>query len=204
MKTSFALVAVGAALLATGNAFAQGSMVIIKQRAKELRDQNNVRQGVPSPAPPAASAAPAATPTAAAPARPLTAQEQILARLRADLTAIKPEAPATLALKLQLAKDLVAAAQGPKKPSQLGANRLAEDLSSALSEKLLSAATRQRLLQDLNAVLNPQKIGPSQMSDIVGDIQAIFQANYLDRKQAVAIANDAKAIALEIQKPAVK
>jgi len=204
MKTSFALALAGAVLLTSGTAFAQGSAVIIKQRAKELRNQNNVEQGVPSPAPPVQSAAPAAGPTAAAPARPLTPQQQVLARLRADLIAIKPEAPASLAMKQQLARDLIAAAQGPNKPSQIAANKLAEGLSSALSEKLLSGATRDRLLQDVNAVLNPQKIAQSQLTDIAGDIQAIFQNNNLDRKQAVAIASDAKALALEIQKADAK
>jgi hypothetical protein len=200
MKTSFALALAGAVLLAGGTAFAQGSAVIIKQRAKELRDQNNVEQGVPSPAPPVQSAAPAA----AAPARPLTPQHQVLARLRADLIAIKPDAPASLATKQQLAKDFIAAALGPNKPSQIAANKLAESLSSALSEKLLAAVTRDRLFQDLNAVLNPQKIAQPQLNDITGDIQAIFQNNNLDRKQAVAIASDAKALALEIQKAAAK
>jgi hypothetical protein len=107
-------------------------------------------------------------------------------------------------MKQQLARDLIAAAQGPNKPSQIAANKLAEGLSSALSEKLLSGATRDRLLQDVNAVLNPQKIAQSQLTDIAGDIQAIFQNNNLDRKQAVAIASDAKALALEIQKAAAK
>ncbi|HXP63661.1 MAG TPA: hypothetical protein VN829_24360 [Dongiaceae bacterium] len=204
MKTSFALAVGGALLLGSGTAFAQGSAVIIKQRAKEIRNQNNVEQGVPSPAPAVPSAAPGAASAPAAPARPLTPQQQILVRLRADLIAIKPEAPANLAMKQQLARDLMAAAQGPNKPSQLAANKLAESLSSALSEKLLSATTRQRLFQDVNAVLNPQKIPPPQLADITGDIQAIFQANNLDRKEAAAIAGDAKALALEIQKADAK
>jgi hypothetical protein len=200
MKRSFALALAGTVLLASGTAFAQGSAVIIKQRARDLRDQNNLEQGVPSPAPPLQSAAP----TAAAPARPLTPQQQVLSRLRADLIAIKPEAPASPAFKRQLAKDLIAAAQGPNKPSDTAAKKLAESLSSALSEKLLSAATSNRLLQDLNTVLNPQKITQSQLTDITGDIQALFEANNLDRQQAVAVVNDAKALALEIQKAAAK
>jgi len=200
MKTSFALALAGAVLLAAGTAFAQGSAAIIKQRAKELRDQNNVEQGVPSPAPPVQTAAPGA----AAPARPLTPHQQDLLRLQADLIAFKPDSSATPAMKQQLAKHLIAAAEGPNKPSQIAANKLAESLSSALSEKFLSAATRQRLLGDINAVLNPQKIARPQLTDITGDIQAIFEANNLDRKEAVAIASDAKALALEIQQAAAK
>jgi hypothetical protein len=204
MKTRFALALAGAVLLTSGTAFAQGSAVIIKQRARDLRDQNNAEQGVPSPAPPVRSAAPGAAPAAAAPARPLTPQQQVLVRLRADLIAIKPEAPASPAMKRQLAKDLIAAAQGPNKPSQIAANKLAESLGSALSEKLLSATTRDRLLRDVNTVLNPEKIAQARLTDSTGDIQAIFENNGLDRKQAVAIASDAKALALEIQKAAAK
>lgn len=202
MKTRFVL-ALAAVLVAGGTAFGQGSAVIIKQRAKELRDQNNVEQGVPSPAPPVPSSAPAAA-TPSTPAAPLTPQQQLLVRLRSDLFAIKPEAQASAGMKQRLARDLIAAAQGPDKPSPAAAAKLAEDLASALSEKLLSNATRTRLLQDVNAVLNPQKLPQYQLSDIVGDIQAIFQANNLDRKEAAAIAEDAKALATEIRTAAAK
>lgn len=199
MNARFLLI--GAALFVAATAGArQGSDIIIKQRAKELRDQNNVQQGVATPAPPVPTAAPAAS----TPARPLTPQEQNLARLRADLMAIKPDAPATQLRKQQLARDFIAVSQGPAKPSQPAANKLAEDVASALSEKLLAQVTRDRLLQDLNAVLNPAKVSSGQLQDILADIQAIFQANNLERKAAVAIADDAKAIASETQKTAVK
>jgi len=60
MKRAFVLL--GAVTLLTGNAFAQAD-VIIKKRAQEIRDQNNVRQGV---TPPSQSAHPATTPAASA------------------------------------------------------------------------------------------------------------------------------------------
>ena len=47
------------------NAFAAGSEAIIKQRAKALSNQNNVRQGVASPAQPQAPANPTAPPPVA-------------------------------------------------------------------------------------------------------------------------------------------
>jgi hypothetical protein len=156
---------------------------------------------VPSPAAPQTYTAPA---PAATPAAPLTPQQQILVRLRNDLFAIKPDAPANAASKQRLARDLIAAAQGPDKPSQTAVTKLAEGLASALSDKLLSLGTRTRLFQDLNAVLNPQKLPQYHLADVVGDIQAIFEANNLDRKEAAAIADNAKALALEIQKAAAK
>ena len=57
-----------AVLLVAGAASAAvtGSENIIKQRAKDLRDQNNAQQGVPPPARPAAPAASAYNPAPAA------------------------------------------------------------------------------------------------------------------------------------------
>jgi hypothetical protein len=202
MKTSLILAVVGAFLLAAQTASAQGAAVIIKQRAKELRDQNNAAQGVTAPAPPAQPAA--AAPAGATPAQPPTPKQQRMAKLWFDLLALKPDASITLAMKQRLAKDLIAVVEGPAKPSELAANKLAESLSSALSEKLLSDTTRRRLLGDIGAVLNPQATPQSQLGDITDDIQTLFHANNVDRKEAAAVANDAKAIAVEIQKAAAK
>ena len=108
MKTTLPVLGV-AALLAV-NVFAQ-SDVIIKKRALELRNQNNVRQGV---TPPSQPAQPATTPAkGTAP----TAIQQSVAKLRADLIAIKANSPATADQKQQIAKDLIALAQGASKPS---------------------------------------------------------------------------------------
>ena len=50
MKRVFVLL--GAAMLLTASSFGQAD-VIIKKRAQEIRDQNNVRQGVTPPSQPA-------------------------------------------------------------------------------------------------------------------------------------------------------
>jgi hypothetical protein len=191
MKTTFALI--GAVTLLEVSTFA-GPDVIIKQRAREIRDQNNVRQGVTPPSQPAQPAAPAAT---TAPATPV---QQGLAKVRADLAAIQPNSPVTAAQKQQLTKDLLATAQGANKPSQATVASLAEDLSAAFAQKPLSDADRNRLLTDLAAVLNPANIQQTQMQAIFADVQAIFQVNGLARKEAVKIAEDAKAIAAETRR----
>ena len=46
MKMFFAICAF---TLTVASAYPQGAQVIIKNRAKELQNQNNVRQGVPPP-----------------------------------------------------------------------------------------------------------------------------------------------------------
>ena len=205
MKTSFALALAGAVLLAAGSAFGQGLAVIIKQRAKELRDQNNADQGVTAPASSVQPRPPGPLPPLR---RPRRVPSLPISRICSGSAAISPLSnrtpPPPQAMKQQLAKDLIAAADGPNKPSQTAANKLAESLSSALSEKLLAATTRQRLFLNINNVLNPQKIGQAQLVNIAGDIQALFEANNLEQKQAAAVAGDAKAIAVEIQKAAAK
>jgi hypothetical protein len=187
MKKTLALI--GAVALVIATAFGQADM-IIKQRAREISNQNNVRQGVAVPSQPAR---PSQAPTSSAP----TPVQQSLARVRADLGAIKPGSPVTTAQKEQLTKDLLATAQGAKKPTQATVAGLADELSAAFAQKPLSEADRNRLLTDLAAALNPANIQPAQIQAVVADVQAIFQANGMARKDAVKIADAVKAIAAE-------
>jgi hypothetical protein len=187
--TLLALMSVGLAL----NCFA-GSETIIRERAKELRDQNNVRQGV---TPPSAPAAPAAS---AAPSQSLTPQQTILVRLQSDMGAIK--AAPTDEQKQKLARDLTATAMGATKPTQASISKLADSLAIALGEKTLTPESRGRLLQDLHGALNGASLPPTQMAAIVSDTQAIFQTAGVSRAAAAAVAADLKKVAAEIQKPA--
>jgi len=191
MRPIFALL--GAATLLAGGAFAQ-SDIIIKKRAQEIRDQNNVRQGVASPSQPRQPSQPAAPATPTAPA---TLLQQNLAKVRADLAAIQLNSTITPAHKQQLTKDLLACAQGAGKPSSATIAALAESLLAASAQKPLSDASRSRLVSDLAAVLNPANIQPSQMQAIYADIQAIFQNNGMARKDAVKIVDQVKAIGAE-------
>ena len=186
---------IGAASLVASSLFADP--IIVKQRALELRNQNNVCQGVTSPSQPAPPSQPAVTPgTSAAP----TPIQLSIARLRADLTAIKAGALATAAQKQQIAKDLMAAAQGASKPSPATAATLANNLAAAFADRPLADKDCGRLLSDLAAVLNPAKIQASQMQAIYADIQAIFQANGMARNSAIKIVDQVKAVGAETQK----
>ncbi len=168
--------------------------IIVEERALELRNQNNVRQGVKPPTPPPP---PAATPGQSASPTPI---QLSIAKLRASLTAIKAGAPVTAEQKQKVAADLIAAAQGAAKPSQATAATLADSLAAAFAEKPLGDQACRRLMSDLAAVLNPARIRAAQMQAIYGDIQAIFQANGMERKDAVKIVDHVKAVAAETQK----
>jgi hypothetical protein len=185
MKTSLALIC--AALLSV-NAFADSS-VIIKQRAKELSNENNVQQGVPPPSQPQSTPA-AKQPTVATPL------QVCIAHLRTDLAALKPDPAPTAAQKQQLTQHLIDTAQHAK-PSPQTAGKLATDISTALAQNPMSGTDRDRLLSDINAALNPEKYQPDQLANIYADAQAIFQVAGVKRTAAAAIGDDLKAIAAE-------
>ena len=173
-----------------------GPETIIKQRAKELSNENNVRQGVAPPTQPG-TAAPGTT--MPAPAKLSTS----LVKFQTDLAGLTAGSPATDAQKQQLTSELLAAAQGAK-PSQATAAKLTDDLCAAFAEKPLPATSRARLAQELDAVLNPAKYPQAKLEGIFADVQAIFQENGLSRLKAVAIADDVKAISADIQRGGAK
>jgi len=187
MKTALTLLSLS---LLAASAFGQGSQVIIRERAKELRDQNNVRQGVPPPTQPGQTV----TPNGPAAPQPSPA----LQKLKVDLSAITANSQATATQKEKIAQDLLAVAQSAK-PSLSSATKLAEKVSAAFVEKPLSATSLARFAQELDAILNPAKYPQAKPDGIFADVQAIFQENGLKRDKAVAIADDVKALAAEVR-----
>src|SRR5271167_635683 len=115
MKLTFSWV--GAALLLASSALA-GPDYIIKQRAKELSNQNNVEQGV---APPTQPAQPAPTP--GQPTAPTLTPA--LARFQTDLGAINAGSQVSADQKTKLAQQLVAGALAAR-PSFATASKFAD------------------------------------------------------------------------------
>jgi len=190
MKTLAILLTV--CLLPAAASFAQNmaNMGIAVQRAKELSNQNNVRQGVAAPAPALSSAQQTQA----------TAAQQNLARLRADLAALQASAVAKPEQKQQLIKDLTASALGGTKPSAAAVSKLAEDLAAALPGKTLAPAEQSRLAQDLTAMLNSTSLGAAQKQAILDDLQATLQVGGSNRKEAVGVGNDLKLAAADLLK----
>lgn len=169
---------------------AVGQDAQIKQRAKELRDQNNVRQGVV----PGTQASPTTT------APKLSAS---MVQFQTGLAGIQAGIEMDTAQRKQLSQDLLATAQGGK-PSAESVNKLVADLAAAFAEQPLPATSRGRLVVELDAVLNPAKYPQAKLEGIFKDIQAMFQENGLTRNKAVTIAEDVKAIAAEVQRGGAK
>lgn len=200
------IIAAAAIALCNQQSFGQGAQADqIKRRAKELSNQNNVRQGVAPPSQPVAQPAKPspATPAVARPATPavLTAQQGI-ARIQADIAAIKTGTPATSDQKTQFLKDIAAVARGAIKPSLPTAAKFVNGLTAALAEKALGAPEQARLAQDIEAVLNSAAMPLTQFDAVIADVQAILQVGEIKRAAATAVANDLKAVGQEVRRVA--
>jgi len=180
MKTALLAVVVSSAISAFGQAD-----VMIKQRAKDLSNQNNARQGLPPAYPSQARPANAPAPAPAAPPS--------LPQLKADLAAIKAGTGVTAELKQKLANDILIGAQAAK-PSAASANKLADDLANAFSTKPLSAAKLDKLVQEIDALLNPSKFPQAKPQGIYDAVLASFVENGLEQKRATAIVDDLKSL----------
>ncbi len=187
MKLSFTVLAAFFSLVIA----APGQYAIIKQRAKELVNQNNVRQGV---TPPTQSPAPSAPGAAAAPSLSAGATA-----LQTDLANLTAGTPATTAQKQKLTRDVMA--MTASKMSSEVAAKFVDDVVSACALSPLSSASRVRLARDVEAILNPSKYPLAKPDGIYADIQAIFQDAGVKRNSAVAVADDVKAISVDLQKP---
>jgi hypothetical protein len=171
-----------------------GPEQIIKQRAKDLRDQNNARQGVqptaPAPVQPQRPASPA-------PATPSPAQQSLM-RFQASLGEIKAGAVLDEALKQKLARELSGAAQY-KKPSAANLDRFVTALFNALAAKPLSATSRTRLVQDIDAVLNPAKYPQAKMPAIYDDVQSILKTAGVPVTRVAEVNAALRALGAEVQ-----
>ena len=172
-------------------------MVMIKDKAKAIANQNNAQQGIPPSYP--------ATPPPSAPSAPvapqLTPQQQALVQLLTDLGRTKPVE------RVELAGDLMAVAQSPNKPSWAAVNKLAKDLTAALAGKPLTGTPRSRLAVDLQTVLtginiSGAPVSAAQMSNIIADVPAILKKAGAEEITAAAAGDDLRAIAAEIKKKA--
>lgn len=176
-------------------AFGQYGQAI--KRAKETANQNNVRQGVPSPA----QTAP--RPVAPAPAKPGTNQvataAQSLAKLKADLASFKPGAEVTAEQKQQLTIDLAQTARGTK-PSLPTVKKFVDSLTAVLPAATLTPEQQARLAQNIEGVCNARGTAAAQFDKIIEDTQAILQVGSVGRFTAIGVANDLKAIGAEVRR----
>lgn len=194
----FVFTSLAAILIATiaNNAMASGSEVIIKNRAKDIRDQNNAQQGVAPAAPPAPGAPAAPTP----PQGISAAQQSLLEHVQTDFTAVKAGTTMTADQKNHLVDDLALLGKGSVKPSKQALTKLASDLGTAFAEKTLPAAQMSQLVKDINIVANCGILTTAKSQTFVAEAQTILKNAGVSVPVVQSVGTDLKAIVTEIQK----
>ncbi len=195
MKTILTLAILAALLME--QTFGQGAQAdMVKRRAKETVNQNNVRQGVPPPVPitprPAAPAQPGAT-------APVVTQTASIAKLTGDIAGFKANTPATAEQKQQLTIDLAKSARG-KKPTLGTVQKFVDSLTAALSTATLTPEQQARLAQDVEGVFNGKALTSLQFDKTIDDTQAILEVGTVKHTAATGVAADLKAVGAEIRR----
>lgn len=136
------------------------------QKAHNVAEQNNARQGItgqPSPPPPAP--APKPDPILAATLSNITNLQADLAMLETDPGRIQP-----------LINDLNAAASG-NRPSNQSVAKLAQDLASLLSGKALPADQLRKMAQALHAFFNSSHLSEAQQNALLSEMEKNLQGS---------------------------
>jgi hypothetical protein len=195
-------IAAGLGLLLVAFVGYAGPEHLIKQRAKDVANQNNQRQGVPSPPPP--SAPPAQPVTAPAPVRPAgPALSTQAAAIRDALAAVLKAGDPTDDTTQALQQSLSAAASAKARPSETTLAKLARDLAKGLSGTDLSSAAQSQLALQLETLLK----SPATAKDTETRTTAIhdlLREVGVGRVDAMVVANDLKVVGLELQQAAAK
>ena len=181
------------AALISLNAGAQiGSQAIIKQRAKDVANQNNNRGTQPPQ--PGAQAAPQQPHVSTT---PLTAGQQAYARFQSQLFAVNTNTAATL--KPILVKDMAEVAQGANKPSTGTLTKLSDHLTTAYAEAKMDMPSKTRLAQCIAVLLNSANTAPNQKEAMLKDVETILKNGGASEENASAVVADLKTVIEEVK-----
>ena len=185
--------------------FGQGAEVIIKNKAKAIRDANNARQGI-DPNQPAAPAAPAPGSTSTNAPRGIDpAQQANIDKLTEDIASIKPGVRVPLDQRAQIQADTLVLAKGAK-PSGQSLTNLVKDLSLALAGKsvALNETSPTQLARDINVVVNSMNLAPSQVQPVIIAARNTMLTSGVPEDDYKPVVTDMNAIVTELQKQKAK
>lgn len=196
MMKKFSVIAVLLALLCV-EATAQIDQV--KRRARDLSNQNNVRQGVPPPVQIPPRAAQPVAPRTVIATNAATVQAKNVAKIQKDLAAIKTGSAATDGQKQQLAMDIAGCARGTK-PGSAIVKTFVDSLAVVLPDGTVAPEQQSRLAQNIEAVTNSKEFSPVQYDAILADVKATLEVAGIKRKSAEAPVKNLKAIGDEVRR----
>jgi hypothetical protein len=182
-------------------AFAQAD-VIIKNKAKAIRDSNNARQGIDT-APPVAPApvAPSASATNA-PRGIDPAQQAKIDKLENDISGIQAGVRVPLDRRKEIMDDTAALVRTTIKPSPSSVSNLVTHIALALAGKGVSFKdpAPAQLARDINVVVNSLNLSPGQVQPVIVAAQNLLRAATVPEDDYKPIIADLKTIVTELQK----
>jgi hypothetical protein len=189
-------------LACASSAFAQGAEVIMKNKARAIRDANNAQQGV-VPTQPAAPApgAPGASATNA-PRGIDPAQQANIDKLAADFSDIKPGTRVPLDQRQQIQADALILAKGAAKPSGQSLTNLVKDLSAALAHSgvNLKDTGPAQLARYINIVVNSMNLSAGQVQPVIIAARNTLLTSGVGEDDYKPVVTDLNAIVTELQK----
>jgi hypothetical protein len=187
--------------------FAQGVDVIIKNKARAIRDANNAQQGV-VPAQPAAPA-PGSGPGASATNAPRgidPAQQANIDKLASDISDIKPGVRVPLDQRRQISADALILAKGAAKPSGQSLTNFVRDLSGALAHSgvTLKDTGPAQLARDINIIVNSMNLSAGQVQPVIIAARNTLLTSGVSEDDYQPVVTDLNAIVTELQKAKAK
>jgi hypothetical protein len=175
---------------------AQGAQ--ITKRARDVVNQNNVRQGVAQPSRPP-GAPPASQSGQKAATGSVQTHQQSVTAIRAEIASILGSTQLSQEKVQEFSACLKRAARGPKRPSPVAIDKLAGNIATNLSAQTLGSSEQSRLAEDLEAIVNASNMSQLQADAYVADVQAILEVAGVKRTVAVSTAGDVKTVLSELR-----
>lgn len=191
MKTIFPIVVLTLWSVACLHA---GPETLVKQKAKDLRDQNNASQGVPPASP---STPPPATPAVAKPATP--AKPTPVARIKNDIAAWQREKTVSAEAKKTFSQDVLSAVRGSKSPTSASVDQFAGKLTAAVAGKTIGATELSRLAQNINLAVNSASLPDDRTEEIASQVQSDLEKSGVTAGDASGVANSLRALMKELK-----
>ncbi|MBC8094409.1 MAG: hypothetical protein H7Y43_01230 [Akkermansiaceae bacterium] len=179
-------------LVSAAGLSAHAQSQIVKERAKGAAN---------TPAP--GNSTPGAGTTRPLPkATPANAQQQHIARLKADLADVRSSGNVTEQAKRQFARNLMAVAQGTPRPSTNSLTALANSLLPALADRKIPVSAHDRLVEKLVVVMNSRGLSAARANEITEEARTALANSGVAAEAAAQVATDLQTIATEVRKPA--
>jgi hypothetical protein len=173
---------------------------MVLKRAQKMRDQNDATQKQMRQDDASSSSGSATTPANAAPPPPQKAnsREQAIAKLKADIAAVRSKGQATPEMKTQFARDLLSASMGDNQASMATLTKFSNTLLPILATKGVTDAGDARMMQDLMITLNSHGLSSDRIGELGDEVKAALDKAGADATATVPVADNIKAIGADV------